>query len=332
MTFVKNIDFKGFNNPIAQLFRALFDADANPVRTSKKNITWDRFLPFVVLHLGCLGVIWTGVSLIALIVAVTLYWTRMFLITGFFHRYFSHKTFEMNRFWQAIAAFGTLFAVQRGPLWWAAHHRHHHRHSDEHDDVHSPSQRGFFWAHMGWICCDANMPTRYELIPDLTKFPELVWINRLDWLGGVLLAGGLWLLGNYLYTLDGSTTGAQLLVWGFFISTTILFHATCTINSLSHVWGGQRFQTGDTSRNNPFLAVATMGEGWHNNHHFFPASARQGFYWWEVDITYYLLKFLSILGVVKKLHPVPSWVYGKAKQGLSNIAYHPSSIIPSASH
>ncbi|MDH4378476.1 MAG: acyl-CoA desaturase [Vampirovibrionales bacterium] len=325
MTFVKDMDFKGFKTPIAQLFRALIDADANPVRTSKKNITWDRLLPFVVLHLGCLGVIWTGVSPTAFIVAVALYWVRMFLITAFFHRYFSHKTFEMNRFWQAIAAFGTLFAVQRGPLWWAAHHRHHHRHSDDQDDVHSPSQRGFFWAHMGWICCDANMPTRYELIPDLTKFPELVWINRLDWLGGVLLAGGLWLLGNYLYTLNGSTTGAQLLVWGFFISTALLFHATCTINSLSHVWGAQRFQTDDTSRNNPVLAIATMGEGWHNNHHFYPASARQGFYWWEVDMTYYGLKLLAIFGVVKKLHPVPPWVYQKAGVGL------PSSFVPLSS-
>ncbi|MFN8615413.1 MAG: acyl-CoA desaturase [Vampirovibrionales bacterium] len=294
-----------------QVLVALVDADANPVRSQAKEITWDRLLPFVVLHMGCLGAFWVGVSPVALGVAIALYWVRMFLITAFFHRYFSHKTFTMNRFWQAFFAFGTLLAVQRGPLWWAAHHRHHHRYSDKPDDVHSPTQRGFFWSHMGWICCDANMPTRYELIPDWVKFPELVWINRLDWLGALVLVTGLWFLGQWLQAVNGSTNGLQLVVWGFFISTVVLFHATCTINSLSHVWGTQRFNTGDTSRNNAVLAFLTMGEGWHNNHHGYPGSARQGFYWWEIDATYYVLKLLSWVGIVQNLRPVPVWVYQK---------------------
>jgi stearoyl-CoA desaturase (delta-9 desaturase) len=285
----------------------ILDGDKNPTKLSGERWQWDRLLPFAFLHLGCLAAFWTSWSWTAVAMAIGLYWSRMFLVTGWLHRYFSHKTFQTNRFWQAVFGALCLTTVQRGPLWWAAHHRHHHRHSDEPDDIHSPKQRGFWWSHLGWICCDANIPTRYENIPELVKFPELVWLNRFDWLGSAILIICLWIAGEWL----NSTTGAQLVVWGYFISTVVLFHGTCTINSLSHVFGNQRFNTGDTSRNNGLLAIVTMGEGWHNNHHFYPGATRQGFYWWEIDATYAILKTLSWVGIVKNLHPVPTWVYTK---------------------
>ncbi|MEB3245869.1 MAG: acyl-CoA desaturase [Vampirovibrionales bacterium] len=299
-----------FFNSGLKVIRGLLDADYNPVRSQEKKLTLDRLLPFIIMHLGCLGVIIYGWSPVAVGVAVALYWLRMFLITGFFHRYFSHRTFEMNRFWQAFFAAATLITVQKGPLWWAAHHRHHHRHSDDEHDIHSPLQRGFWWSHIGWICCDANMPTRYDLIPDLKKFPELVWINRLDWAGALATIITLWALGSWLNaTQPGLNTSAgQMIVWGFFISAVACFHATSTINSLSHVWGTRPYATKDTSRNNPILAFLTMGEGWHNNHHFYPGTARQGFVWWQWDPCYYALTALSWFKIVKNLRPVPNWV------------------------
>jgi stearoyl-CoA desaturase (delta-9 desaturase) len=270
-------------------------------------IDWLRVLPFVGLHLACLGVLWVGVSWFAVAVAAGLYALRMFAITGFYHRYFSHKAFRTSR--PVQFAFGLLGAasVQRGPLWWAAHHRHHHRHSDTELDVHSPVTRSFFWSHMGWFLTPRGFRTQRENIPDLMRFPELRLLDRFDILVPVALAAGLFALGGWLETAAPSlgTSGPQLLVWGFFVSTVVLFHATVTINSLAHRWGTRRFATRDNSRNNLLLALLTFGEGWHNNHHHFPGSARQGFRWWEVDLTYYGLRAMALLGLVWDLKPVP---------------------------
>ncbi len=280
-----------------------------------KEISWGRLLPFAFLHLGCLGVIWVGISPVAVIAAAAFYFIRIFAITGFYHRYFSHRTYDTSRFFQFLMALVGVTAVQRGPLWWAAHHRNHHKYSDQENDIHSPEQRGFFWSHMGWILCDAYMPTEYDRVPDLAKFPELVFLNRFDWL--MPLVFGLFTvalgMGLNAYFPALGTSGLQMLVWGFFISTVLVFHGTCTINSLSHVIGSQRFKTTDTSRNNFVLALITLGEGWHNNHHFYSGSTRQGFYWWEVDVAYYVLKTLSFFGLVWNLHPVPKFVYDQAK-------------------
>jgi stearoyl-CoA desaturase (delta-9 desaturase) len=201
-------------------------------------------------------------------------------------------------------------SAQKGPLWWAAHHRHHHKSSDKEDDLHSPVRQGFLHAHMGWIFVRKNAPTNFRLIPDLAKFPELRFLDRFDFLVPVFLGTAMFGLGSILErSYPGlGTNGAQMLIWGFFVSTVVLSHSTFTINSLSHVFGRQRFETNDTSRNNPFLAFLTMGEGWHNNHHHYATAARQGFYWWEIDLTYYGLWFLSKLGLIWDLKPVPSQV------------------------
>jgi stearoyl-CoA desaturase (delta-9 desaturase) len=274
---------------------------------------WLRILPFIVLHLGCLGVIWVGWSPVAVLVALSLYLVRMFAITGFYHRYFSHKAFRVNRFWQFLFAILGNASAQRGPLWWSAHHRHHHRYSDQKEDVHSPLQKGFLYSHVLWLTTRKNFPTRTEYVRDWARFHELRWLNRFDSLVPILLAISLYVLGELLaiYAPHLGTSGPQMLIWGFFISTTVLFHGTCTINSLDHMIGSRRYNTSDTSRNNLLLALITLGEGWHNNHHHYPVCARQGFFWWEIDITYYLLRFLSWLRIVRHLRPVPESARGE---------------------
>lgn len=271
-------------------------------------IDWLRVIPFIGLHLACIGVYWVGFSWFALAVAAFLYLIRMFAITGFYHRYFSHKAFQTSRPLQFLFGLIGASSVQRGPLWWAAHHRHHHRHSDQPPDLHSPIQHGFWRSHMGWFMTPRAFGIDFKIIPDLAKCPELRFLDRFDILVPALLAALLYVTGTVLarYAPGLETSGPQLLIWGFFVSTVVLFHATVTINSLAHVWGKRRYQTRDTSRNNVWLAVLTLGEGWHNNHHHYPASARQGFYWWELDLTWYALKLMSCCGLVWQLKPVPA--------------------------
>ncbi len=278
-------------------------------------IDWLRAVPFFAMHLACLAVFWVGVSPVAVLVALALYGLRMFAITGFYHRYFSHRTFRTSRVVQFLAALVGAASVQRGPLWWAAHHRNHHRHTETTLDPHSPRVHGFWRSHMGWFLTREGFRTDWSRIPDLAKYPELRWLDRYDTLVPVLLAVGLYGLGALLERVAPGlgTTGGQMLVWGFFISTTVLFHATVTINSLAHRYGSRRFETGDDSRNNFWLALLTFGEGWHNNHHFFPGTVRQGFRWWEIDLTFYGLKLMSWCGLVRDLKPVPAWVHAKAR-------------------
>jgi stearoyl-CoA desaturase (delta-9 desaturase) len=279
------------------------EADAPP----RRGIDWLRVLPFVLLHAGCLGVVWVGASAFAVALAAALFALRMFAVTAFYHRYFSHRAFRTSRAAQFVFALLGASAVQRGPLWWASHHRHHHLHSDQSTDSHSARQHGLLWSHLGWFLGRENFATRALLVPDLARYPELRWLDRFDVAVPALLALALYGLGAGLEhaapTLDVS--GAQLLVWGFCISTVALYHATFTINSLAHRFGARRYATRDDSRNNLWLALLTFGEGWHNNHHHYPGSARQGFYWWEVDLTWYGLRVLAALGLVWGLKPVP---------------------------
>jgi stearoyl-CoA desaturase (delta-9 desaturase) len=292
-----------------RLIAAWFDNSAVEADGSgERRIEWLRLLPFIGMHLACFGVIWVGVSFVAVMVAIALYAIRMIAITGFYHRYFSHRTFRTSRAVQFIFAVLGSMSVQRGPLWWAAHHRHHHAHSDDPSDSHSPHQHGFLWSHMGWFMNRRNFATRWELIGDLAKYPELKVIDRFDILMPVALACLLFFGGGALAEAypSLSTSGPQLLIWGFFISTVALYHGTFTVNSLAHVFGKRRYATRDHSRNNWFLALITFGEGWHNNHHHFPGSARQGFYWWEVDLTYYVLRTMAALGLIWDLKTVPA--------------------------
>lgn len=273
-------------------------------------VNWERTLPFIFLHLGCIAVFWVEINATVVVAAILLYVIRMFAITGFYHRYFSHRSFKTSRLGQFIFAVLGNSSMQRGPLWWAATHRHHHKHSDEEIDVHSPVHHGFAWSHIGWLTSMKNFPTAYESIPDLKKYPELVFINRFDQivplLYGLTMLGIGFLLEHFAPSL-GVTMG-QFFVWTFFISTTVLLHGTLFINSLAHVWGKRRYKTDDDSRNSLLLAIITLGEGWHNNHHRYPHSTRQGFRSHEIDVTYLGLKILSWLGIIWDLRPVPKQV------------------------
>ena len=258
------------------------------------DIIYPGAIPFVIVHLVCFAAIWTGVTATAVIMAIVLYVVRMFGTTAGYHRYFSHRSFKTSRAFQFLLAFLAQSSAQRGALWWAAKHRHHHRHSDTELDVHSPRHRGFWYSHLGWIFKRDQGVTDYEAVPDLVKYPELVWLDRHPLIPPTLLGIGCFAI-----------AGWPGLIVGFFWSTVVLFHGTFMINSLAHVHGNQRYVTGDDSRNNWWLALITLGEGWHNNHHAYQRSTRQGFRWWEVDITFYLLTALSWLGVVWELGRPP---------------------------
>jgi stearoyl-CoA desaturase (Delta-9 desaturase) len=253
-------------------------------------------IPFVLLHAACLLVFivpfhWQYVALLA-----ATYFLRAFGATAGYHRYFSHRSYKLNRTFQFLMAFLAQTSAQKGVLWWAAHHRYHHRHSDDEKDIHSPVRAGFCWAHVGWILSNEFDTYDKRLIGDFEIYPELCWLNRHHWVPSLLLGTALF-----------AAFGFNAFLWGFVLSTVVLFHTTFSINSLAHVWGHRRYDTGDHSRNNLFLALITLGEGWHNNHHKFMYSCRQGLRWWEIDITYYVLKLLSLFGIATDLRGANEW-------------------------
>ncbi len=282
---------------------------------SDGRVEWFRCLPYIILHVLATLAFFYPVTIPCLLVAVISYSLRMFSITAFYHRYFSHRSFKTSRFVQFLGAFVACSSGQRGPLWWAAHHRRHHRHSDTEDDVHSPHSKSFFWSHTLWFMTDYAVPTFLKEIPDLLKFKELVFLNRFDWIPLILLGFGCYYAPMIPFVADlTGMSSMQMLIWGFFVPTIVLYHATFAVNSITHMFGSRRFKTKDESRNNWIVAIFAFGEGWHNNHHFFPGSARQGFFKGEFDITYYGLKLLSLFGIVRELRPVPAWVKEKAEE------------------
>ncbi len=273
-------------------------------------IDWLRVIPFILMHVVCLLAFVVGVSWPAVIVAFALYMIRVFAIGAFYHRYFSHATYKTNRFWQFIFAVLGASATQRGPIWWAAHHRDHHTKSDMPDDPHSPVHHSFFWSHIGWFLSHRHYYYNASRVKDLLRFPELRLLDRMDTLVPLLLAVGVYYLGVYFQHAhpEWHTNGWQMLIWGYFISTVILLHVTVSINSIMHRFGVKRFPTKDNSRNNLLFALLTLGEGWHNNHHYYASSTRQGFVWYEVDFTYYVLKLMEKLRMIRNIRAVPEHV------------------------
>ncbi|MEW6130030.1 MAG: acyl-CoA desaturase [Acidobacteriota bacterium] len=254
-----------------------------------------KIIPFTLLHVACIGVFFTGVSWWAVLLMVATYMLRMWGVTAGYHRYFAHRSYKTSRAFQFVLAWIGCSALQKGPLWWAAHHRRHHKYSDQEGDIHSPIQEGFWQSHIGWIISEKYKATDFDAIKDFAKYPELRWLDNYHWIPGITLAVICFLL-----------LGWQGLFWGFFVSTIVLYHCTFSINSLAHVWGTRRYKTTDASRNNFLLALITGGEGWHNNHHHYMASVKQGFFWWEIDFSYYVLKVLSWVKVVKDLRLPPA--------------------------
>lgn len=264
-------------------------------RSPDERLALARSIPFFLMHVAPLFLVFTGVRLVDLAVMLALYVVRMFFITAGYHRYFAHRSYKLGRIMQFLMAFGGSTAAQKGVLWWAGHHRHHHKFSDTDEDVHSP-KRGFWWSHAGWILCLKYDETPWARIRDFAKYPELVWLNRFHLVPAALLAVACFAVG-----------GLSMLLCGFFLSTVLLYHGTFTINSLAHVIGKPRYVTSDTSRNSFLLAFITLGEGWHNNHHYYQSSANQGFFWWELDVSFYVLRLLGVLGLVRGIRvPSPS--------------------------
>jgi stearoyl-CoA desaturase (Delta-9 desaturase) len=261
------------------------------------DIMYPSAIPFVLVHLACFGAIWTGVTWEAMALGIGLYWLRIFAIGAGYHRYFAHRAYATGRAFQFVLAFLSQSTAQKSVLWWAAKHRHHHLHSDTKHDVHSPRHKGFVYSHLGWIFDRQHDEVDLVKIEDFARYPELRWLHRFELLPAILLAVLCFLL-----------AGWSGLVVGFFWSTVAVYHATFCINSLAHVRGRKRYVTGDDSRNNWLLAIFTMGEGWHNNHHAYQSSVRQGFRWWEIDPTYYILKALSWTGLVWDLKTPPAEV------------------------
>ena len=254
---------------------------------SSTDIVYPSAVPFVIVHLACLAAIWTGVTVEAVAIGVGLYWLRIFAIGAGYHRYFSHRAYETSRVFQFVLAFMAQTTSQKSVLWWAANHRDHHLHSDTELDVHSPRRMGFVYSHVGWIFSRGQETMNFNRIADFAKYPELLWLHRYEQVPAFALA-----------VLCFAIAGWPGLIVGFFWSTVAVYHGTFCINSLAHLVGRRRYVTGDDSRNNWLLAIITMGEGWHNNHHAYQSSARQGFRWWEYDPTFYLLKLLERLGLI----------------------------------
>jgi len=281
-------------NPMRQIARHWRDLKDRlaPADPTKPDLF--RSAPFIGLHISLLWIPSLGFGAREAMTLASVYLLGMFFITAGYHRYFSHRAFKTSRFLQFVMAFFAQATGQKGVLWWSSHHRHHHRASDTDDDTHSP-RHGLWWSHVGWMLCNKANDTRMDLVPDLARYPELRWLDRWPAVPVVLVS----------YVLN-AVGGAQLLIGGYFLGIVVLFHATSTINSLAHVWGSRRYPTRDDSRNNLFLALLTLGEGWHNNHHHRPSLLQQGHRWWEIDVTTYLLRSLAALGLVWDLRMGPT--------------------------
>lgn len=282
-------------------------------------------ISFTLMHLIPFAAIFTGATLFDWIVCIALYVFRMFWITGGYHRYFAHRSYKTSRWFQFVIAFMAQTSAQKGALWWAGHHRVHHRTSDTYDDPHSMKHYGFWYSHVGWIIGPDYKETDYKIIGDYAKYPELVWLNKYYLVPPVILAIAVMALGGIvnggsvmtMFTAAGFST----LIIGFFLSTVILYHGTFSINSIMHKFGNQRYVSDDESKNSLWLALITLGEGWHNNHHYYESSARQGFFWWEIDITYYVLRTFAFFGLVWDLRGVPDHIkYSKNKAEAKELA------------
>ncbi|MEM7409254.1 MAG: acyl-CoA desaturase [Myxococcota bacterium] len=254
---------------------------------------WPAVIVYWGLHAAALLALYVASGPLEWTLLGVTFYARLFGITGGYHRYFAHKSYRTSRAFQFVLALVACSATQKGPLWWAGHHRDHHKNADGPGDLHSPRD-GLYHAHQGWIFEGQWDGTPLDRIEEFARYPELVWLNRNHHVPPFALAILCFAIGGF-----------SGLIWGYVLSTVLLWHATYTINSLAHVWGSRRYETRDDSRNNFWLALLTLGEGWHNNHHHFCASARQGFRWWEIDVTYYVLRGLAAVGLVWDIREPP---------------------------
>ncbi len=265
------------------------------LRIPKVGISWTCSAVFLLFHLACVAIFFVPLTWAAVLLGAVCYFIQMFGITAGYHRYFAHRSFKTSRLFQFVLAWCGCSATQGGPSWWVARHRHHHRFSDEASDTHSPVAHGFWWSHVGWILSRSSDGTDERLVRDMRRLPEIRWLDRHYWVPPLLLAIAC-------FAIDGWSG----LVWGYIVSSMLSLHATFTVNSICHMFGRQRYATGDKSRNNLFVALITFGEGWHNNHHHYQSGANQGHRWWEIDVSYYTIRALGFAGLIWDVRKSPN--------------------------
>ncbi|HEY1909661.1 MAG TPA: fatty acid desaturase [Vicinamibacterales bacterium] len=234
------------------------------------------------------------------------HFVRALGLTLMYHRYYAHRAFKMNRGARFVWTLIGTAAMQKGPIWWAGHHVMHHKFADREGDPHSPMISGFYYAHVGWFLHDTKfdqLDASNPVVRDFGKFPEIAWLEKYFIIPPTVMAVAMYLYGGWPW-----------LVYGFCLPTMTLAHATFCINTVNHLFGSRRFETMDDSRNNPITAFFAVGEGWHNNHHRYQRAARNGFYWWEFDLTWYTMKAMAALGLVWDMQPVPARIYEEARQ------------------
>jgi len=254
-------------------------------------LNWPTTVVLILLHLGAIAALFTF-SWKALIVSVVLYWLTVgFGISLGYHRLHTHWSYQAPRWLEyTFAVFGTM-TLEGGPIFWVGTHRIHHQKSDAPGDPHSPRQ-GRFWSHLGWILFGETNHNNTRLMakytPDLAKHKFYIWLNNYHWAPLALLTVALYAWG-----------GLPMVWWGICLRVVVGLHATWLVNSAAHLWGKQRFETGDDSRNNWWVALMTFGEGWHNNHHMHPTSARHGLAWYEFDLSWITLHVMKRIGLAK---------------------------------
>jgi stearoyl-CoA desaturase (delta-9 desaturase) len=276
-----------------------------PSNSVGDRVEWNRAVPYLVFNAAALAFVFVYPPRAAdVVLCAALYAVRMFAVGGILHRYFSHRSYSTSRAFQFVLALLATTTMQQGILWWVSQHRHHHRYSDQPEDFHSPTQHGFLWSHQLWSFTARAQTTDMDSVKDLSVFPELGWLSRNWAVPHLALVGVLFLCG-----------GLRAVEWGFMVSSVLVWQVSFGVNSFAHLIGRRRFATPDTSRNSLILAIVSLGDGWHNNHHHYPGSMRAGFYWWEVDFTAYLIRALGWFGLVWNIHPVPARILERVAIG-----------------
>ena len=259
-----------------------------------ERLNWTTTLVMAIFHVGAFAALffftWT-----ALLTAVVLYWITIGLgISMGYHRLHTHRSYKVPRWLEYFFAICGTLSMEGGPIFWVATHRIHHQKSDQDGDPHSPRD-GAWWAHVGWILFGetkhANTRLMSKYAPDLAKDPFYVWLNNYHWVPILILSAVLFAIGGW-----------SMFLWGTCMRVFFGLHATWLVNSATHMWGKRRFTTRDDSRNNWWVALLTFGEGWHNNHHAHPTSARHGLTWYEIDFSWLQIKVLKWLRIAKSVH------------------------------
>jgi stearoyl-CoA desaturase (Delta-9 desaturase) len=259
----------------------------------REKLNWSTSLVLALLHMGAVAALfrfnWRAFG-----VAAFLLWmaTGVGISLGY-HRLHTHRSYKVPLFLEYFFAICGALTLEGGPIFWVAMHRLHHQKSDKSGDPHSPRE-GAWWSHMGWILHGATKHNNTRLLakyaPDLAKHRFYIWLNNYHWMPMLVLSGVLYLWG-----------GLPMLLWGGCLRVVVGLHATWLVNSATHMWGSRRFATSDDSRNNWWIALITFGEGWHNNHHAHPTSARHGLAWYEFDISWIEIKLLKLLGIARSV-------------------------------